>query len=78
MFWAKHLHGFGLDSRLGWTDDFGGEEGRLLGRWAQIYIYIYIYICFFRLKIYLLYIFFFTRPCKHLTQAQVPNLHIQH
>ena len=39
MFWAKHLHGFGLDSRLGWTDDFGGEEGRLLGRWAQIYIF---------------------------------------
>ena len=55
MFWAKHLYGFGLDSRLGWTDDFGGEEGRLLGRWAQINIYT----CFFRLKIYLLYIYIF-------------------
>ena len=44
MFWAKHLHGFGLDSKLGWTDDFGGVEGRLLGRWAQIYIYIYIFV----------------------------------
>ena len=41
MFWAKHLHGFGLDSRLGWTDDFGGEEGRLLGRWAQIYFFFH-------------------------------------
>ena len=61
MFWAKHLHGFGLDSRLGWTDDFGGEEGRLLGRWAQINIYT----CFFRLKIYLLYIYIYIYICFH-------------
>ena len=36
MFWAKHLHGFGLDSKLGWTDDFGGEED------GSKYIYIFV------------------------------------